>query len=138
RKLARELGIDLGLVPGSGRNGRVTEDDVKGYVRQLARGEASAPVAAGVGTAPLPSLPRFEEWGMIERAPLSGIRRATARQMSLAWNQIPHVTQHDLADVTDLEAFRKEQKTKGVNLTVTAFALKACAVALKKFPEFNS
>jgi pyruvate dehydrogenase E2 component (dihydrolipoamide acetyltransferase) len=137
RKLARELGVDLGQVVGSGRLGRVTEDDVKAFVRQLSRGEALVPAAPGAA-APLPPLPRFEEWGPIERAPLSGIRRATARQMSLAWTTIPHVTQHDLADVTDLEAFRKEQAAKGVKLTVTAFALKACAIALKKFPEFNS
>src|SRR5262249_32650126 len=69
---------------------------------------------------------------------LTGIRKATARQMSLAWAQVPHVTQHDLADVTDLEAFRKSQDGKGPKLTVTAFALKACAIGLREFPNFNA
>jgi pyruvate dehydrogenase E2 component (dihydrolipoamide acetyltransferase) len=137
RKLARELGVDLRLVPGTARNGRITEDDVKAYVKRLARGEVAPPVTTAPGLA-VPSLPRFEEFGTIERQPLSAVRRATARQMSLAWSQVPHVTQHDLSDVTELEAFRKEQAAKGVKLTVTAFVLKACAVALKKFPELNS
>jgi pyruvate dehydrogenase E2 component (dihydrolipoamide acetyltransferase) len=132
RRLARTLGIDLGQVHGTGRHGRVVEEDVRAFVRQL----ATAPVA---GTAPSPPpLPRFEEWGPVEAQPLSAVRKATARQMSLAWTQIPHVTQHDLADITDLEAFRKSQEGKGPKLTVTAFALKAAAVCLREFPTFNA
>ncbi len=138
RRLARELGIDLALVPGSGSHGRVNEVDVKNYVRALARGEAGAPAVSTNNAVAIPPLPRFEQWGTIERQPLSAIRRATARQMSLSWSQVPAVTQHDVCDITDLEAFRKEQATRGVKLTVTAFALKACAIALKKFPEVNS
>ena len=138
RRLARELGVDLGQVPGSGRAGRVVEEDVKAYVRQLASGlAAAAPAAAGPGVQP-PPLPNFEEWGPVERQPMLAVRKATARQMSLAWSLIPHVTQHDLADITDLEAFRKSQDGKGPKLTVTAFALKAVAVALRQFPNFNA
>ena len=85
-----------------------------------------------------PPLPRFEDWGPVERQRLDGVRKQTARQMSLAWTLIPHVTQHDLADVTDLEGFRKQQDGQGPKLTVTAFALKACAIALRQFPRVNS
>jgi pyruvate dehydrogenase E2 component (dihydrolipoamide acetyltransferase) len=83
-------------------------------------------------------LPNFEQWGPVERQPMLAVRKATARQMSLAWSLIPHVTQHDLADITDLEAFRKSQDAKKPKLTVTAFALKAVAVALHEFPMFNA
>jgi pyruvate dehydrogenase E2 component (dihydrolipoamide acetyltransferase) len=135
RRLARELGIDLHQVPGSGRDGRVVEDDVKAYVRRLASGPTIvAPSSGGVA----PPLPNFEAFGPVERQELSRVRKVTARQMSLAWSQVVHVTQHDLADVTDLEAFRKSQDGKGPKLTVTAFALKACASALKQYPSFNS
>jgi pyruvate dehydrogenase E2 component (dihydrolipoamide acetyltransferase) len=137
RRLARELGVDLAQVSGSGRAGRVVEEDVKAFVRQLASG-AAAPAIAGAAAA-APPLPNFEQWGPVEAQPLSAVRKAIARQMSLAWSQIPHVTQHDLADVTDLEAFRKQQQDpKKPKLTVTAFALKAVAVALHEFPTFNS
>jgi pyruvate dehydrogenase E2 component (dihydrolipoamide acetyltransferase) len=137
RRLAREFGIDLRDVHGSGRLGRIVEDDIKSYVKQLAAGGPPLPVAPGAAPA-APTLPKFEEWGPVERQPLSPIRKATARQMSVAWSQIPHVTQHDLADVTDLEAFRKSQDGKGPKLTVTAFAIKAVVIALKEFPTFNS
>ncbi len=137
RRLARELGIDLNQVAGSGRAGRVIEEDVKAYVRQLASdgGAPSLTVGSGVQA---PALPNFEEWGPIERQPMLAVRKATARQMSLAWSLVPHVTQHDLADITDLDAFRKSQGGKGPKLTVTAFALKAVAVALRQFPNFNA
>jgi pyruvate dehydrogenase E2 component (dihydrolipoamide acetyltransferase) len=131
RTLARELGVDLGLVSGTGRNGRVTEEDVKGFARKL----ASATTAHVPAT---PSLPRFEDFGPVEREPLSKVRQLTARHMSLAWSLIPHVTQHDEADITDLDAFRKAREGKGPKLTVTAFALKACAIALRQFPSFNA
>jgi pyruvate dehydrogenase E2 component (dihydrolipoamide acetyltransferase) len=133
RRLARELGVDLNQVQGSGRGGRVTEEDVKSYVRQLASG-----VAAHGFSVQAPPLPDFERWGPVERKPLEAIRRRTAEQMSLAWNVIPHVTQHDEADITDLDAFRRQQEGTGPRLTVTAFALRAAANALKQFPQFNS
>jgi len=142
RRLARELGIDIKQVPGSADGGRVTQEDVKTYVRGLASQGVAAGSAgvspAAAGTAALPPLPDFERWGPIERQLLSGIRRKTAEQMSLAWRTIPHVTQHDQADITDLESFRKQQEAKGPKLTVTAFALKAAASALKQFPSFNA
>jgi pyruvate dehydrogenase E2 component (dihydrolipoamide acetyltransferase) len=135
RRLARELGVELSQVQGSAPGGRVTPEDIKAYVKQLAAGtapgRATGPVAA-------PPLPDFERWGHVECRPLDGIRRKTAEQMSLSWSLIPHVTQHDLADITDLEAFRKQQEGKGPKLTVTAFVLKAAAIALKQFPQFNS
>lgn len=134
RRLARELGVDLSRVPGSAHRGRVTQEDIKAYVRQL----ASAPAGPRGPGAP-PPLPDFGRWGPVERQPLEAVRRRTAEQMSLSWSQVPHVTQHDAADITDLEAFRKEQSAPGgPKLTVTAFALKATAIALRRFPQFNS
>jgi pyruvate dehydrogenase E2 component (dihydrolipoyllysine-residue acetyltransferase) len=133
RRLAREFGVDLAQVAGSGRNGRVTEEDVKAHVKRLASGArtAGAPAVA-------PALPRFEDFGPVEREPLSKIRQLTAQQMARAWSLIPHVTQHDEADITELEAFRKSREGKGPKLTVTAFVLKAVAAALRQFPTFNA
>ena len=130
RHLARELGVDLSNVSGSGRKGRITPDDVKAFVRQLSAAPAPTQTAA-------PKLPDFSKFGPVEPQPLSRVRKLTAQQMSLAWSLVPHVTQHDLADITDLEAFRKSQTT-GPKLTVTAFALKASAIALREFPTFNA
>ncbi len=135
RRLARELGIDIAQVSPTGKNGRVTEIDVKNYVKELASGSRSAP-RGGSGIT-VPAMPDFSKWGPVEKQPLEGIRKKTAEQMSLAWSLIPHVTQHDLADITELEAFRKQQDNKTNRLTVTAFALKAAAVALQQFPQFN-
>jgi pyruvate dehydrogenase E2 component (dihydrolipoamide acetyltransferase) len=131
RRLARELGIDLAQVTGTGPGGRVTREDVKAFVKQLATRPASRGVAA-------PPLPDFQRWGAVERKPLDGVRRKTAEQMALSWSLVPHVTQHDLADITDLEAFRKQQDGRGPKLTVTAFALKAAAIVLRQFPQVNS
>jgi pyruvate dehydrogenase E2 component (dihydrolipoamide acetyltransferase) len=141
RLLARKLGVDLAKVPGSQRHGRVTQDDVWAYVNQ-SKSTKESPMTGGARV-PAPPMPDFEKWGAVERQPLESIRRATAQQMSLAWSVIPHVTQHDLADITDLEAFRREQEVKAkasqaVKLTVTAFALKAAAIALKAMPSFNA
>ncbi len=133
RRLARELGVDLSRVHGSAPGGRVTQEDVKAFVRDRAAGTA----IRGPGTQ-APPLPDFERWGAVERRPLETVRRKTAEQMSLAWSLIPHVTQHDQADITVLEAFRKQQEGRGPKLTVTAFALKAAAIALRQFPHFNS
>ena len=132
RQLARELGVDIAQVPGSGRGERISPDDVKGYVRRLV---SSRQTSAGQEAPPLPD---FAKWGPIDRQPFDGVRRVTTRQMSLSWSLIPHVTQHDQADITDLDAFRKKQDGRGPKLTVTAFALKAAALALKEFPQFNA
>jgi pyruvate dehydrogenase E2 component (dihydrolipoamide acetyltransferase) len=135
RRLARELGIDLHAVNGSGRGGRVMEDDVKAYVRQLtSRGPTVIAPSVGAPAA----LPNFESFGPVERRDLSRIRKVTARLMSFAWATIPHVTQHDRADITELEAFRKSRDGTAPKLTVTAFVLRACAIALKQFPTFNA
>lgn len=133
RRLARELGVDLSHVPGTAPGGRVTPEDVKAYVRGLAGRMQTT--GLGIGAPPLPD---FERWGPVERRPLESIRRKTAEQMSLAWSLIPHVTQHDQADVTNLESFRKEQDGNGPKLTVTAFAMKAAAFALQQFSQFNA
>jgi pyruvate dehydrogenase E2 component (dihydrolipoamide acetyltransferase) len=131
RRLARELGIDLSRVTGSAAGGRVTQEDVKAYVRQLASGTASV----GAAAVALPPLPDFSKWGAIERQPLDTMRRKTAEQMSLSWSQVARVTQEDIADITLLDEFRRKQ---GKKLTVTAFAMKGCAILLKQFPNFNS
>ena len=137
RRLARELGVELHRVVPTAKHGQVTEDDLKNYVRQSL---TTAPSSGGSGAAAPPPLPKFEDQGPVERVPMTAIRRATARQMSLAWTQIPHVTQNDLADVTDLEDFRRSQSasSKGPKLTMTAFALKAASILLREFPAFNS
>jgi pyruvate dehydrogenase E2 component (dihydrolipoamide acetyltransferase) len=137
RRLARELGVNLTQVHGSAPAGRVTQDDVKAYVRHLAAGGAAAGGAAAGGMR-VPALPNFEQWGPVERKPLDAVRRKTAEQMALAWSQVPHVTQHDVADITELDAFRHRQEGKGPKLTVTVFTLKAVAIALRQFPQFNS
>jgi pyruvate dehydrogenase E2 component (dihydrolipoamide acetyltransferase) len=132
RRLAREFSVDLAEVPGTGPAGRVSQDDVKNYLRGLASGGGTAGVK-------VPPLPNFEQWGSITVKPIDFIRKKTAEHMSLCWSVIPHVTQHDVADVTDIEAFRKQQAAKnGSKLTVTAFVLKACAIMLKQMPQFNA
>lgn len=130
RRLARKLGVDLSGIRGTGPRGRVTQDDVIAAASRVGS-------AGGAGVA-VPPLPDFSKWGPTEAKPLDFVRKKTAEQMALAWSQIPHVTHNDLADTTDLEAFRRSQDGSGPKLTVTAFALKACAVALKEFPQFNA
>lgn len=134
RRLARELGVDLTQVAGSGPGGRISQDDVKAAVRDQQTG-GIAP------TAPV-ELPDFSRWGNIERQPLSKVRQIIAKNMSQAWQQVAHVTQFDRADVTDLEAFRQRNKEKaealGAKLTPTVLALKAIITALKTFPQFNA
>jgi pyruvate dehydrogenase E2 component (dihydrolipoamide acetyltransferase) len=137
RHLARRLGVELHKVRGSGRGGRITEDDVERHVKALMESGTAAVATAAAGVR-APALPDFEQWGPVEQKPLSAVRRVTAEHMALCWSVVPHVTQHDEADITDLEAFRQQQKQAGVKVTVTAFALKACALALKAFPEFNA
>ena len=134
RRLARELGVDLTQVAGSGPGGRISQDDVKAAVRDRQTG-GPAP------TAPV-ELPDFSRWGNIERQPLSKVRQIIAKNMSQAWQQVAHVTQFDRADVTDLEVFRQRNKEKtealGAKLTPTVLALKAIITALKTFPQFNA
>ncbi len=148
RRLARELGVDLHLVKPSGPAGLVTADDVREFASAdrspdaaPALMPAAMPVSPSVDVA-VPPLPDFSKWGQIERVPFRSIRRATARQMSLAWSQIPHVNSQDVVDVTRLEAFRQKHKgdleALGGKLTITVFALKAVATALKTYPNFNA
>jgi len=142
RRMARELGVDIDAVSGSGAAGRISIEDVKSHTKRLLEGAARAGTAAP-GSAPGGiTLPDFSRWGEIERQPMRPVRRKTAEHLSAAWRAIPHVTQHDLADVTALEELRKkyakEAEEAGGNLTVTAIATKVVAVALKVFPQFNA
>jgi pyruvate dehydrogenase E2 component (dihydrolipoamide acetyltransferase) len=142
RRLARELGIDIHAVRASGEAGRISEEDIKAYVKGLVTsGIVGGPAPAGAPFAQ-PTLPDFSKWGTVERESMRGVRRKTAVHLSQAWNTIPHVTQHDKADVTGLEELRKkysaEVEKSGGKLTVTAIILKIIAAALKKFPQFNS
>ncbi|MEM7346618.1 MAG: 2-oxo acid dehydrogenase subunit E2 [Chloroflexota bacterium] len=143
RRLARELGVDINQVPGTGPRGRISRTDIKNYVRKLNTERAAAPApAAGSPAIIVPPLPDFAKWGDIERERMSNVRRATVKQMSLAWNTIPHVTQFDKTDITELEKLRKRYAKKaeaaGGKLTVTAIIIKVLASALKQFPKFNA
>jgi pyruvate dehydrogenase E2 component (dihydrolipoamide acetyltransferase) len=136
RRLARELGVDINQVAGSGPGGRISEADVKAHAKRL----ISQPVArAGAALAAAP-LPDFTRWGEVERQAMSNVRRKTAEHMSYAWSTVPQVTQYDKADVTTLEELRKHYGKKaqeaGGKLTVTAVALRVVASALKIFPQF--
>jgi pyruvate dehydrogenase E2 component (dihydrolipoamide acetyltransferase) len=116
----------------------VTEEDIKEFVRGITADGVQATAQPSGAGAVTPPLPDFERWGPTERRPLEPVRRRTAEQMTLAWSLIPHVTQHDQSDVTDLDAFRRQQEGHGPKLTVTAFALKAAAIALTQYPQFNA
>ncbi len=140
RKFARELGADLGEVKGTGPKGRITQDDVKAHVKQLLTTPAAPPGAGG-------GLPRiaevdFAKFGEVEVKPLSRIQKISGARLQASWLNLPHVTQYDDADITDLEATRAALKTKaaeqGVKLTPLAFIIRACVLALKEFPRFNS
>jgi pyruvate dehydrogenase E2 component (dihydrolipoamide acetyltransferase) len=136
RRLARELGIDINKVVGTGPEGRIDEEDVKNYAREII---SRAPAARSAGEAFVP-LPDFAKWGQIDRKPMSNVRRATAEHLALAWHNVPQVTQFDSADVTDLENLRsrlsERQDAGAAKITVTAIALKVVASALRKFPQF--
>ena len=142
RRFAREVGIDIAAVPSSSSGAAITVEDVKTYARSLQAGRAPAAESA----VPPPSggaasLPHFERWGAVTREKMSTIRRLTAEAMSRSWGSVPHVTQHDKADITELEKFRKEYgrqaESAGGKLTVTAVLVRLLAEALKKFPQFN-
>ncbi len=169
RRLARELGVDINSVPPTGPGGRVMAEDVKKFAGEGETSEApekkpEKPKKVGKagkaeGEKPereapeekksreetkieAPGLPDFSKWGPVERVALRSVRRATAKQMALAWSQIPHVTHQDEADITDLEDFRQHRKESveadGGALTMTIFALKAAVAGLKKYPNFNA
>jgi len=151
RRLARELGVDLRAVHGSGPGGRVTDDDVRGATgkppgTQPAPAKAAAPSGpakplAAVGLEP-PPLPKFEQWGPVERQPLSHLRRTIAERMALSAALIPHVTHFDKADISDLNTMVTRSfeaaKQRGITLTLTSFLLKAAALALQEYPQFNA
>ena len=149
RRLARELGVDLARVSPSGAAGLVTADDVRAFAARGNAMEAPAvaraqPAAESPAPTPdrTPELPDFSKWGPVERVPFRSIRRATAKQMSLSWSQIPHVNSQDYVDVTRLEIFRRKHKKDvealGGRLTFTVFALKAVATVLKAHPRINA
>jgi pyruvate dehydrogenase E2 component (dihydrolipoamide acetyltransferase) len=158
RRLARELGVDLTAVTGRGPGGRITDEDVRAHGGgRAAPSGATAPSApraprpaepagpakplAGVGLTP-PALPRFEQWGPVERVPLSHLRRTIAERMALSASLIPHVTHFDRADITDLDAIVRggfeAARERGIYLTLTSFLLKAVATALGRHPHFNA
>jgi len=143
RQLARQLGVDLSKVKATGPRGRIQKDDVKHYVKSIMSSQkpsAGKSVSGGAGIPPIPEVD-FSQFGEIELVKMSKIKRLTAENMSRNWLNVPHVTQFDDADITDLEAFRKEMKVeaerRGVKLTPLPFLLKACAAALKAEPSFN-
>jgi pyruvate dehydrogenase E2 component (dihydrolipoamide acetyltransferase) len=138
RRLAREIGVDIHDVAGSGPGGRIRTEDVKDYARQhLADrgGNRKLPLMSG-------ALPDFAQWGLVERQAMSGIRRKTAEHMAMAWATIPHVTQFGRADITELEQLRQRYAPRaeaaGGRLTITAMVLKVVVAALKRFPQFNA
>jgi pyruvate dehydrogenase E2 component (dihydrolipoamide acetyltransferase) len=153
RRMARELGVPLEEVKGSGPHGRITQPDLEGFVKSVMAGAtqtkaqaAKAPAAAATGGAlpgllPWPSVD-FAKFGAVERKDLSRIKKISGANLHRNWVMIPHVTNHDDADITELEAFRvtlnKEYEKAGVKVTMLAFLIKACVAALKKFPEFNA
>ena len=142
RRFAREVGVDIYEVKGTGPGGRISEDDVKTYAKGLLSAAATAAHAPRAGHLAQPQLPDFAKWGKVERVPIRGVRRKTAEHLAEAWSTVPHVTQHDRADITELEQLRARFAPKaeeaGGKMTVTAIALKVCAAALKVFPQFNA
>jgi pyruvate dehydrogenase E2 component (dihydrolipoamide acetyltransferase) len=151
RKFARELGVPLEEVKGSGPKGRITQEDVQAFTKSVMSGQVQTKAAAGkapaggggeaLGLLPWPKVD-FAKFGPVERKPVSRIKKISGANLHRNWVMIPHVTNHDDADITELEAFRvqlnKENEKAGIKLTMLAFLAKACVAALKKFPDFNS
>ncbi len=139
RRLARDLGVDLHQVTRTGPGGRITQEDVQNYVKNILEGRASAPTGGAITTPPLPD---FSQFGPVERKAQGKIAKVSATNLSMAWQTIPHVTQHDLIDITDLEEARKrfgESLGKnGPKVTMTAIVMKALIPALKAFPHVNA
>jgi pyruvate dehydrogenase E2 component (dihydrolipoamide acetyltransferase) len=152
RRFARELGVDITAVRGSGPHGRVSREDVQAHVKQTLSGAgaragagAAGPRSGGAAAGPAgaePPLPDFSRWGAVERQPFSAIRRVTAQGTARSWQAIPHVTHNDKADITELEEFRRQYKRKaeeqGVKLTLTAMLVKTAAAALQRYPKINA
>ena len=140
RRFARELGVDLGLVYGTGPKNRILKEDVKAFTKSIMSGEK----LSNKGAFTTPEIPPvdFSKFGEVEQKPLTRIRRLTGQTLHRSWITIPHVTQFDEADITELEEFRKSKlksaEKEGVKLTLVTFLIKAAVVALQKFPEFNS
>ena len=136
RRFARELGVDINQVKGTGPEGRIDDEDVKSYAREVISRAAGGQLPAGAPS----ELPDFSKWGEVERKPMSSVRRSTAEHLAQAWLSVPQVTQFDSADITDLETLRShfadEQSGGAPKITVTAIALKVAAAALQKFPQF--
>jgi pyruvate dehydrogenase E2 component (dihydrolipoamide acetyltransferase) len=152
RQFARELGADINKIPGTGPKGRITKEDVQAFIKGVLTGTianaaaAAAPVAAGGGELNLLPWPKvdFAKFGDVDVQPMSRIKKISGANLHRNWVMIPHVTQYDETDVTDLEAFRvamnkdKETEKLGVRYTMLAFVIKACVAALKKYPQFNT
>jgi pyruvate dehydrogenase E2 component (dihydrolipoamide acetyltransferase) len=142
RKFARELGADLLRIKGSGQKGRITEQDVKGYVKSVLAGAAGSGPAGGTGREwPAVTVPDFAQFGPVELKPISRVQRISGARLHASWVNLPHVTQFDEADITELDEARKGLKSSadsaGVKLTPLAFIVRACVKALQKFPLFN-
>ena len=143
RRLAREIGVSINDVEGTGPNGRISQDDVKEHARRILSSiGAAGGVGPGIAARAAKALPDFSKFGEVDRQAWTNIRRATSEHLSYAWNTIPHVTQFDKADVTELEELRKRHKEQvakaGGNLTVTAMLVRILATAVRKFPQFNA
>ena len=138
--MARELGVDLTRVTGTGSRGRIVKEDVDAYVKGILQGGAQATAAGGAGIPGIEDID-FSQFGEIEEVEMTKLHRVTAQNMSRNWLNVPHVTQFDEADVTELEEFRDQQKAlaekKGIKLTPLPFIVKACARALQEHPQFN-
>jgi pyruvate dehydrogenase E2 component (dihydrolipoamide acetyltransferase) len=138
RALANQLGVDVNAVRGTGPGGRISREDVKAHAKRIIRGAGSSASTAR----DVPQLPDFSQWGEVEREPLTAVRRATAAAMGNAWAVVPHVTQFDRAEITQLEATRQSYNARpeaeGRKLTVTAIAIKVAAAALRRFARFNA
>ncbi|MBM4172680.1 MAG: dihydrolipoyllysine-residue acetyltransferase, partial [Ignavibacteria bacterium] len=141
RRFAREIGIEISNITGTGNHERISIEDIKAYAKKLNQQLQKGEVIGGVAF-PKETLPDFSKWGEVEHQPMSNIRRKTAEHLSFAWATIPHVTQFDKADITELENLRKQFGKKveeaGGKLTVTGILLKVIASAMKVFPQFNS
>ncbi|GAB4174580.1 MAG: dihydrolipoyllysine-residue acetyltransferase [Rhodocyclaceae bacterium] len=142
RRFARELGVEVAQLSGSGPKGRILREDVQNFVKQqLAAPRAALPAAGGLDLLPWPQVD-FAKFGPVETKPLSRIQKISGANLARNWVRIPHVTQFDEADITELEAFRvqvnKEQEKAGVKLTLLAFLIKACVAALRQYPQFNA
>ena len=139
RKLARELGVNLAQVKGSGLKDRILHDDVKAFVKAILTGQAAGPVGGALPATPVVD---FAKFGEIDVQPLTRIQKISGPRLQASWINLPHVTQHDLADITDLEARRQElkgpAKERGIGLTPLAFIMKACVAALQEFPKVNA